>query len=126
MGQDFAQYDEWAEDRSLEWELLQYDEHKQMQNYVKALNAFTENIRHFTKWTMIRMDLPGSITFLPMKYGSLYQEHKEKRRDADDRLQLLTADLRNHKSAFHTLESTKKSSTATAKNSEAAESVIRD
>ena len=40
MGQDFAQYDEWAEDRSLEWELLQYDEHKQMQNYVKALNAF--------------------------------------------------------------------------------------
>ena len=40
MGQDFAQYDEWAEDRSLEWELLQYDEHKQMQNYVKALNTF--------------------------------------------------------------------------------------
>ena len=33
-------YDEWAEDRSLEWELLQYDEHKQMQNYVKALNTF--------------------------------------------------------------------------------------
>ena len=40
MGQDFAQYDEWAESRSLEWELLEYEDHKQMQDYVKALNAF--------------------------------------------------------------------------------------
>ncbi len=40
MGQDFAQYDEWSEARSLEWELLQYDEHKQMQDYMKALNRF--------------------------------------------------------------------------------------
>jgi 1,4-alpha-glucan branching enzyme len=40
MGQDFAQYSEWSEERSLEWDLLQYPDHSQMQNYVKALNKF--------------------------------------------------------------------------------------
>lgn len=40
MGQDFAQYSEWSEEKSLEWELLQHQEHEQMQNYVKALNVF--------------------------------------------------------------------------------------
>lgn len=38
MGQDFAQDREWSEERSLDWELLQYGEHRQMQDYVKALN----------------------------------------------------------------------------------------
>ena len=38
MGQDFGQMDEWNENRSLEWELLQYPVHSQMQEYVKALN----------------------------------------------------------------------------------------
>ena len=38
MGQDFGQIDEWNENASLEWELLQYPLHKNMQNYVKALN----------------------------------------------------------------------------------------
>ena len=37
MGQDFAQFSEWSEAKSLEWDLLQYDEHKQLQSYVKAL-----------------------------------------------------------------------------------------
>ena len=37
MGQDFAQFSEWNEDKQLEWELLDYDEHKQMQAYMKAL-----------------------------------------------------------------------------------------
>ncbi len=37
MGQDIAQFDEWSEDRQVEWELLQYEEHQQMQAYVKAL-----------------------------------------------------------------------------------------
>lgn len=40
MGQDFAQYSEWSEERSLDWELLQHQEHEQMQNYIKSLNAF--------------------------------------------------------------------------------------
>ena len=38
MGQEFAQNDEWSEARSLEWELLQYPVHKNMQSYMKELN----------------------------------------------------------------------------------------
>lgn len=37
MGQDFAQQREWSEERSLDWELLENEEHKQLQTYVKAL-----------------------------------------------------------------------------------------
>ena len=40
MGQEFGQMDEWNEDRSLEWELLDFDIHSKMQKYVKALNKF--------------------------------------------------------------------------------------
>lgn len=38
MGQEFAQMDEWNENRSLEWELLKYPVHSEMKEYVKALN----------------------------------------------------------------------------------------
>lgn len=38
MGQDIAQLDEWSEEKSIEWELLDYDLHSQMKEYVKALN----------------------------------------------------------------------------------------
>ncbi|MCB7318840.1 1,4-alpha-glucan branching protein GlgB [Lacrimispora sp. 210928-DFI.3.58] len=38
MGQDYAQVDEWNENASLEWNLLEYPVHKDMQAYVKALN----------------------------------------------------------------------------------------
>ncbi len=38
MGQDYAQNDEWNENASLEWNLLEYPVHKNMQTYVKALN----------------------------------------------------------------------------------------
>ncbi len=37
MGQDFAQFAEWNEDKSLEWDMLQYDEHARLHSYVKAL-----------------------------------------------------------------------------------------
>ena len=40
MGQDFAQMDEWNENASIEWELLQYPIHSQMKEYVKELNHF--------------------------------------------------------------------------------------
>lgn len=41
MGQDFAQFIEWNEAKSLEWELVEkYDAHKNMQNYYKNLNKF--------------------------------------------------------------------------------------
>ncbi len=37
MGQDFAQEREWSEERELDWFLLDQPEHRQMQEYVKAL-----------------------------------------------------------------------------------------
>ena len=38
MGQEFAQFREWSEKRSLDWELLDYDMHQKMQAYVRELN----------------------------------------------------------------------------------------
>ena len=38
MGQDFGQMDEWNENKELEWNLLEYPIHSQMQEYVKVLN----------------------------------------------------------------------------------------
>lgn len=39
MGQEFAQRDEWAESRSLDWHLLDHQSHKGVQNLVRDLNA---------------------------------------------------------------------------------------
>ncbi len=38
MGSEFGQGSEWNEDQSLDWHLLQYDEHKQLQHFVASLN----------------------------------------------------------------------------------------
>jgi len=38
MGGEFAQFDEWSEARSLDWHLLQFDKHREMQAYVRDLN----------------------------------------------------------------------------------------
>ncbi len=40
MGQEFAPFEEWNENVSLDWELLQYQDHSNMHAYVKALNHF--------------------------------------------------------------------------------------
>lgn len=40
MGQDFGQFIEWDEKKQLDWFLLDYDAHKNLSNYVKALNNF--------------------------------------------------------------------------------------
>lgn len=42
MGQEFAQPNEWNENESLNWELLDISEHKQMQEYCKALNKLAQ------------------------------------------------------------------------------------
>jgi 1,4-alpha-glucan branching enzyme len=38
MGQEFAQVDEWSQERSLDWHLLEYREHSGMQALVRDLN----------------------------------------------------------------------------------------
>ncbi|MDR1541490.1 MAG: 1,4-alpha-glucan branching protein GlgB [Clostridiales bacterium] len=38
MGGEFGQFDEWSEDKSLDWFLLQFDHHKRMKDYVRDLN----------------------------------------------------------------------------------------
>ena len=37
MGQEFAQKQEWSEERELDWYLLENPEHKKIQNWVKEL-----------------------------------------------------------------------------------------
>jgi len=40
MGNEIAQFAEWDYKKPIEWFLLQYDKHKEMQKYIKELNCF--------------------------------------------------------------------------------------
>ncbi|MGI6710050.1 MAG: 1,4-alpha-glucan branching protein GlgB [Bacilli bacterium] len=40
MGQEFGQFIEWDHSKEIDWLLLQYEAHKEMQTYVKNLNKF--------------------------------------------------------------------------------------
>jgi len=45
MGAEFAQWDEWNHERSIDWHLLQYAPHQGMQKWVRDLNHFYRNER---------------------------------------------------------------------------------
>ncbi len=40
MGNEFGQFDEWRFDRELDWMVLDYESHRRMKKFSKALNAF--------------------------------------------------------------------------------------
>jgi len=39
MGAEMAQWSEWNHDKSLDWHLLQYDQHRQIQDWLREVNA---------------------------------------------------------------------------------------
>lgn len=40
MGQDIGEFDEWNEQRSIEWSLLKYESHKKLNTFISKMNAF--------------------------------------------------------------------------------------
>lgn len=48
MGTELAQFNSWQYDRSLDWHLLEYDMHRNFQDYVRELNLFY--LRHRPLW----------------------------------------------------------------------------
>lgn len=40
MGSEFGQFNEWHYEQSLDWHLLEYEPHRQLQDFFKAANAF--------------------------------------------------------------------------------------
>jgi 1,4-alpha-glucan branching enzyme len=43
MGNDFGQYNEWNYQKSLDWHLLQFDNHKGLQQWIRDLNSTYKN-----------------------------------------------------------------------------------
>jgi 1,4-alpha-glucan branching enzyme len=48
MGSEFGQFIEWNYEQGLDWLLLEYDKHKELQGYTKELNKFYKN--HSELW----------------------------------------------------------------------------
>jgi len=73
MGSEFGQFIEWDYQKPLDWFLLEYERHRQMQQYVKALNAFytgcpalyeiEDNWDGFT-WLNVDNAMQSSLCFL--------------------------------------------------------------
>lgn len=50
MGNDIAQFNEWSEDKSLDWHLLGFESHKQLQIFVKDLNTLYKEHKALWKY----------------------------------------------------------------------------
>lgn len=83
MGGEFGQFIEWKFDDSLDWHLLDYPMHKQLHDYVRALNAFYAAHPEF--WE-IDDDWKGfewiSCDDRKNSVISYYRRRKEKKREA--------------------------------------------
>ena len=56
MGQEFAQLQEWSEERELDWYLLENPDHKHMQDWVKALlHLYPVSYTHLTLPTKLEV-----------------------------------------------------------------------
>ncbi|MFV0520037.1 MAG: 1,4-alpha-glucan branching protein GlgB [Lachnospirales bacterium] len=73
MGQEFGQFSEWSEARSLDWHLLEFDHHKGLQNFVKDLNKLYKKEDAFWKydfdskgfsWLDVNNNLESILAFL--------------------------------------------------------------
>ncbi len=45
MGSEFGQFDEWQFDKALGWNLLEYDSHRNLQDFVREINRYYKNNR---------------------------------------------------------------------------------
>mgnify|MGYP000635851816 CR=1 FL=1 len=118
MGQDYGQIDEWNENASLEWDLLKYPLHKNMQTYVRELNKLYQPIRHCMSRTLIRKALSGSTAAIMKKaWFYMYAEAKTERKRCSLSATLIMWSMRNSVWEYRLQANIRKSSTVTPGNS---------
>ncbi len=124
MGQDFAQMDEWNENASIEWELLQYPIHSQMKEYVKELNhLYTSHPALYQK--DYQTEASSGSTAWMQRTISLHFSGAARMRHCSLSAILPRSCMRSWRSAYRLRENTKRFSTAMRRNSAEAERSIR-
>lgn len=118
MGQDFGQIDEWNENASLEWELLQYPLHKNMQSYVRALNHMVLEHPALYEEDFDPSGLSGSTAAIMKKaWFYMYAEAKTERKRCSLSATLIMWSMRNSVWEYRLQANIRKSSTVTPGNS---------